>query len=634
MQTLIDSDDSIRDPDYDMSSNESTSSDDNDKSPNPVFKENGEEMGNIDIVAKKGKKRQKNMENWISVRNKKLRNTGQPYTSYKTKKLVRGREIKRPCSEKCRTRCWEKFTEEERKIIFDTYWKMGNLQRQRDFIVGSMKKVEPKYRYVRGENSRLANNAFYFQKDGQYLKVCKLFFMNTLDINHRIIRTVIKKKAELPSNILTEDLRGKHNNHAHVEEAIKDKMRQHISSIPKIPSHYCRADTTREYIDGSKNVSQIYRDYVYDCQRNNETHGNYVMFHRIFTKEFNLGFYTPKKDQCEQCVAYQNASNGEKDERKEAYDQHLVEKELARQEKKKDKEVTGGTTFVLCYDLQAVFQCPKGDISVFYYKSKLNVFNLTFFDLKSTDVYCFVWHEGEADRGVNEIGSCVLKVIEEKALSAKEEPIDLIFYTDNCGGQQKNKFMIKLYQYAVQNFPKINSITHKFLVKGHTQNEGDCAHSLIEREVKRSLKAAPIYTPEHFVTIIRSAKKTGRPYKVFEMTHEDFFDIKNLPGCPETGCLKNKLKEVVKISKIAVLKVTKEQPSSFFYKTSYSDVNFKEVETQKPKQRLRGSTGSSVTLKPAYKSKRKLPEKKKQDLMDLIKRNHIPKFYSSFFNSL
>ena len=67
-----------------------------------------------------------------------------------------------------------------------------------------------------------------------------------------------------------------------------------------------------------------------------------------------------------------------------------------------------------------------------------------------------------------------------------------IFYSNNCSGQQKNKFMMALYLYAVNNLPNITSITHKFLIKGHTQNEGDSAHSLIEREVKRILKSGPI----------------------------------------------------------------------------------------------------------------------------------------------
>ena len=52
----------------------------------------------------------------------------------------------------------------------------------------------------------------------------------------------------------------------------------------------------------------------------------------------------------------------------------------SRQEKNKDK--TEGDAIVAVYDLQAVMQLPQGDVSTFYYKSKLNVLNFTIYDMK------------------------------------------------------------------------------------------------------------------------------------------------------------------------------------------------------------------------------------------------------------
>ncbi|KAJ8928723.1 hypothetical protein NQ314_018688 [Rhamnusium bicolor] len=60
----------------------------------------------------------------------------------------------------------------------------------------------------------------------------------------------------------------------------------------------------------------------------------------------------------------------------------------------------------------------------------------------------------------------------------------------------------------------IKSITPKFLITGHSQNEGDNAHSVIERQINRAKKAGSIYNPEQYVSLIRCAKKTGVPYKV------------------------------------------------------------------------------------------------------------------------
>lgn len=147
---------------------------------------------------------------------------------------------------------------------------------------------------------------------------------------------------------------------------------------------------------------------------------------------------------------------------------------------------------------------PRGDASNFYYVSKLNTYNFTICDIKSKDTARYVWHEGEAKRGAIEIGSCLLKYIQNLKIKAEEldSKLDIDFYSDNCCGQQKNQYIIALYVYAVYHLDFLKSITHKFLIKGHTQNEGDNVHSLIERGVSKALKSGPIYTPDQYVHII------------------------------------------------------------------------------------------------------------------------------------
>lgn len=90
------------------------------------------------------------------------------------------------------------------------------------------------------------------------------------------------------------------------------------------------------------------------------------------------------------------------------------------------------------------------------------------------------------------MGTCVYKFLQSTALEKNDEDLEIVFYSDNCCGQQKNSFVLGMYLYAVQTL-KIKSITHKFLIKGHTQNEGDNVHSVIEKSVKKSLKSGPIY---------------------------------------------------------------------------------------------------------------------------------------------
>lgn len=63
---------------------------------------------------------------------------------------------------------------------------------------------------------------------------------------------------------------------------------------------------------------------------------------------------------------------------------------------------------------------------------------------------------------------------------------------------------------------------------GHTQNEGDSVHSVIEQLKKRMLRSGPIYAPTQWTPILRLAKKRGKPYDVKEISTSDVMDLKLL----------------------------------------------------------------------------------------------------------
>lgn len=353
-------------------------------------------------------------------------------------------------------------------------------------------------------SQRRSNNAFFLtDHNEERFRVCKPFFLSTLGISSRMIRTVSDEARLVVQKIVMEDFRGKHGHHSHVDDVIKEGVREFIGKIPKIESQYCRTDTKKEYIEGDKTIADIHREYVRVCTQNQEPYVNYVMFNMIFNTEFNIAFYQPKKDQCEDCVAFSNATEEGKEQLLVSYNTHLKEKE---EEMDKNNTKNDHSIIVAVYDLQAVMPCPRGDVSNFFYVFKLNTLNFTIFEINTKDVNCFVWHEREANRGANEIGTCVLNYLEDLQRNATDgKKFDVIFYSDNCCGQQKNKFIISMYMYAVAVYDFINSITHKFLIKGHSQNEGDSLHSVIQRSICRTLKAGPIYTPDQYITIIRTA---------------------------------------------------------------------------------------------------------------------------------
>lgn len=121
--------------------------------------------------------------------------------------------------------------------------------------------------------------------------------------------------------------------------------------------------------------------------------------------------------------------------------------------------------------------------------------------------------------------------------------------------------------YAVRNLENINSISHQIPINGHTQNEGDNAHSLIERNIKRSLT-------KQYVTLIKSVKKSGCPYKVKEMWHENF-ELKALAIIMGfTNVPKNSEGEPFEITEVKIIKVEQNNPKKIMYKNGYNQGNF------------------------------------------------------------
>ncbi|CAH2102446.1 unnamed protein product [Euphydryas editha] len=313
-------------------------------------------------AAKKGKKRLCRREEWLSNKTKKARNLGEAYTSRtKERKAIPARSMLPPCNEKCTLKCTEKINESQRENKFNTYWKLGDITLQRNFIHKSIKPIIPKVRFTAKEKPRRLNHAFY-----------------------------------LTFNQETQDLRGKNGHHHTVDDSIKQGVKDHISSIPRIESHYIRKHTTREFIEGGKTLADLYRDYKKDCETKQQPYANETMYTRIFNKDFNISFFTPKKDRCELCASYENAEGTAKENLKPKYLKHLEEKEESRREKERDKGNISQDNVVAVYDLQAVLQLPRGNTSVFYYKSKLNNLNLTISELNTDRNECYFWHEGEA----------------------------------------------------------------------------------------------------------------------------------------------------------------------------------------------------------------------------------------------
>lgn len=279
-------------------------------------------------------------------------------------------------------------------------------------------------------------------------------------------------------------------NHKKLDPSLKDGVRKHIESLPTVESHYLRQQTERTYIEGNLNLATLYRDYKRECEESGKPFVKACIYENIFNFEYNIGWHRPKKDQCSMCERYANSSPEEKLMLQDEYNKHVTNKNKSREEKQNDVSYasTVENRLVAVYDLQAVLSTPCSEVSDFYYKSKLATYNFTIFDIGTKEGFCYVWSENVGRRGANEIGSCLLQFLEQKCIEKH-----VTFYSDNCAGQNKNKYIASLYLYATA-FMKIPTITHTFLITGHTENEGDSMHSCIEKK-KKNIKGWANFYP-------------------------------------------------------------------------------------------------------------------------------------------
>ena len=61
----------------------------------------------------------------------------------------------------------------------------------------------------------------------------------------------------------------------------------------------------------------------------------------------------------------------------ELHDAHIVEKDSIRKEKKNDNSTIQENELSIVFDLENVINLPKAEVGSFFYKRKLNLFNLT-----------------------------------------------------------------------------------------------------------------------------------------------------------------------------------------------------------------------------------------------------------------
>ncbi|KAF2880168.1 hypothetical protein ILUMI_26006 [Ignelater luminosus] len=265
---------------------------------------------------------------------------------------------------------------------------------------------------------------------------------------------------------------------------------------------------------------------LYDKKCLEEQPLSLCVFRRIFNTKFNLHFHGPQTNTCQTCDhsinGYVNAADKNK---------YLAEKELhqrkteaAKESRKRDIErsLREKSIKVFVFDLQKTLPTPVLSTGIAYYKRQLWTYNLCVHDEIAKTGFKYIWNETIASRGAQEVASCLIQHIQ------KFVPGDikrLIFYSDSCGGQNRNIKIILLLAHLLDNSTHLQLIDFKYFIPGHSFSSCDQNFAVIEKAKKFH---PDIFIPDQWVDIIATAKKTQTKFVVQNMTTKKFVSSRSL----------------------------------------------------------------------------------------------------------
>lgn len=91
-------------------------------------------------------------------------------------------------NKKCQNKCSEKFSENERQIIFSEFWKLADSIRQKDNILNCVKEMHIKRKRVVENSKRNFNKEYSLPFENFRKKVCLQYVLSTLIITKKILK--------------------------------------------------------------------------------------------------------------------------------------------------------------------------------------------------------------------------------------------------------------------------------------------------------------------------------------------------------------------------------------------------------------------------------------------------------------
>ncbi|KAL5239426.1 hypothetical protein ACI65C_006836 [Semiaphis heraclei] len=245
----------------------------------------------------KKRKKESSPSLWSRNINKQKRASGKSYIN-RFGKLVKRKEPKDINCSMCRFRCSEVFNSFLRLEICSEYWNLGDTTRQKNYISSLVSELPVKRRRPR-TNNKIAKNSgdseynldndsdsnviidnneenqravsreyFLLNSNTEKKRVCQKFFCATLSITFPVVNNALKNCNDFGMYTGIDGRKGQVAwNKLPLE--ITNKVKNHIDLFPRVESHYCRRDSSKQYLSSDLNISTMYRLYCEQIKTEN-----------------------------------------------------------------------------------------------------------------------------------------------------------------------------------------------------------------------------------------------------------------------------------------------------------------------------------------------------------------------------
>ncbi|XP_050497796.1 uncharacterized protein LOC126878976 [Diabrotica virgifera virgifera] len=378
----------------------------------------------------------------------------------------------------CKCDCLSKVGIENAKQEYDKFYEVSSYDAQRALICAMVQ--EGPIKRKRKQNSTKKMHSRVYNINGHV--VCKTFLLQTLRISSAKVDNALKSKKRIEG---VKDLRGRAGGKNKISEERLQEILEHIEQFPKYKSHYAREKTSSIYLRADTTLPIMYDLYK---QQVNNSPVSFSKYKNVFLTHFNFRRKPLKKDTCNLCdkleILINNSATEEQVKCKTERDNHIDSAEEARQALNADRKRAkfDEQLEVLCFDMEKTLPLPRIPTNVVFYKRQLWLYNLGIHTAKHNKGHCYVWLEGEAGRGAQEVGSCLFRhVLKARDMEACKH---LILWSDSCGGQNRNIKIVLMLNAIFDVHPLLERITLRLLTSGHSFLPNDTDFGDIECALK------------------------------------------------------------------------------------------------------------------------------------------------------